>query len=759
MKSDKYAGLLKKIYAKAFSFVTDGGFLSFLVSLGVIVALTWPWVLHFNGEFLSHWDPPFHAWKLEFMAGRILAGDPFFLSSNTNVLYPQSGTLYFEALQWPPAFFAALLFAVTDMPSSVVYHLTLLFFWALSAPCMTAFLKELGSGKAMAVCGGVLFCILPWRISYAVEFQMELVFAIPLFYLFLYRFFRNPGVPTGIFLAGAWWLQAVCELYQAVFIAMTVPLIAVSFIACNFRILKNRKFWISSLCAAVAGIAFIGIMLFPYLTLRDAGAVKRDLHEVIRHSAQVFSYLCPAGKFAFWKMGARTDELDLYPTLAVLLGTFAAFCVWLRGLICQRKKLQITAVTAGAVLFGTFIIMSGVLHSGVHHDNSVCEYLWGRLPLLCVAAGAAICFIPDSKCSPAISFMRGLGGSALLCFCLSLGPEIETGLSKFTDTGSALTVANTLYVRSYDSWLPFLSGFRIASRFGVVVLFFMLTAAVTVLGGKIMPLGAKYRKLHIAVAVAMIVLVAFESVPADWGCKKYRPVDDVSDSRVINILEKRSDPFVLAMLPMGNRDAEGMRMFSLVRDRFLSVYAWGGYFPKFFYDMKTAAEGLRAEETHAMLSRIWPDCLLLVDKSWRYEVDAAKCSLYKEFIYEDELGVNIDIVRAFSSVAEKTDEDGRFALMRLLPLPPETNPVKMFRTDVAVEKPVVYAMISAAEQTKITVSLNGAPVLTADAEAGIPLEVKFNLDPNLLTKTSYNELGFLSSSGKISISSFRLSER
>ena len=47
----------------------------FLAAAALVVAVTWPWALHWRGEFLEHWDPPFHAWKLEFMARRILAGD------------------------------------------------------------------------------------------------------------------------------------------------------------------------------------------------------------------------------------------------------------------------------------------------------------------------------------------------------------------------------------------------------------------------------------------------------------------------------------------------------------------------------------------------------------------------------------------------------------------------------------------------------------------------------------------------------------
>ena len=119
----------KNIFAMLFSFV---------MAVVLILAITCPWFLHFQGEFLDHWDPPFHAWKLEFIAKRILAGDWFVQTTNTNMLYPYSGTFYYEALQWPPALFAAALFKFTTMPSELIYHVTLIVFWWLKLIGITA---------------------------------------------------------------------------------------------------------------------------------------------------------------------------------------------------------------------------------------------------------------------------------------------------------------------------------------------------------------------------------------------------------------------------------------------------------------------------------------------------------------------------------------------------------------------------------------------------------------------------------------------
>lgn len=117
----------------------------FLASAATIILLTYPWVLHFGDGFLNHWDPPFHAWKLKYMATEVLRGNLFFHNPNSNVLYPYSGTLFFEALQWPQALFGALILLFFPLCSDVLlYHISLIFFWALSAPCFYLLMKRMG---------------------------------------------------------------------------------------------------------------------------------------------------------------------------------------------------------------------------------------------------------------------------------------------------------------------------------------------------------------------------------------------------------------------------------------------------------------------------------------------------------------------------------------------------------------------------------------------------------------------------------------
>ena len=188
-----------------------GALLCLLAATACILALTWPWCLRFEGFFLDHWDPPFHAWKLEVMARKILDGDFGFRNRETTLFYPYSGTLYYEALTWPAALAAALLTEITRAAPEWIYHVVLIAFWSLSAPCMRQLLLSLGVGRAAAFAGGLLFCILPYRLSYANEFQMQMAFPAPLIYLLLRRLLAGGRIRDGIGLALMWWLLAVTE--------------------------------------------------------------------------------------------------------------------------------------------------------------------------------------------------------------------------------------------------------------------------------------------------------------------------------------------------------------------------------------------------------------------------------------------------------------------------------------------------------------------------------------------------------------------
>ena len=136
--------------------------LVFLLMLVAVLGMTWPWLQTFSNAMLNHWDPPFHAWKLEYVARAILNGHLLPPDGNTNMYYPYSGTLYYEALHWPQALLAAPLFGWLNLNPVLVYHVILVLFWALTGVCTWMLMLALGSTRRSALLGALVH---GWRSS------------------------------------------------------------------------------------------------------------------------------------------------------------------------------------------------------------------------------------------------------------------------------------------------------------------------------------------------------------------------------------------------------------------------------------------------------------------------------------------------------------------------------------------------------------------------------------------------------------------
>ncbi len=260
----------------------------------LILLMNWPWPRHFAGGFAHHFDPPFHAWKLTLVARHIRQGHILPPDGNTNCFFPSSRTLYYEALHWPQALVAAGLMAFTDNPV-LIYHLVLLLFWAASGLAMAGLLRELGAGRPAAALGAVLFCIIPYRVSYFVEFNMQLVVGLVLFLLCGVRFFRRPGFRNGLGLGMAFWLQATSELYQAIILVLAAPLIFLPLlVARRPRFFLDRRF-----CRGVAGFLLAVALTYPFVSgyreLHRRESFARGRQEMAFHCLEPASYLLTPG--------------------------------------------------------------------------------------------------------------------------------------------------------------------------------------------------------------------------------------------------------------------------------------------------------------------------------------------------------------------------------------------------------------------------------------------------------------------------------
>lgn len=716
------------------------GVLCFLLSLGLILALTWPWVLHFKGEFLNHWDPPFHAWKLEFIARRILAGDLFVSGGNTNMLYPHSGALYFEALQWPPAVFAAVLFGLTDMPSELVYHVTLVVFWALSAPCMFFFLRQLDCRPAASVFGAVAFCILPHRISYMVEFQMEMIFAMPLFFGFLIRFFRKQGIWDAIFAALSIWLFAVTELYEAVFAVMAVPFLALAYFTRTPSMLKSKQFWKSAAIAGVVGLCSVFVLLLPYLQQRDSGMVLRPFSEVRLHSAQPFTFFVPFGRFSPWHLNAKVDEFSQYPTLTIMaLCAIGAF-FWLRrhnGFWKKRTFSNLSTILPYvffALFFGTAILFQGKI---LPELRSLLR-LWVGFGVLFLISSIVASASHDDEETDRITFLRGFLAASVLFLFLSFGPSIMLGEGKH----AIVAYTNPVYGFCRNYCMPFLSGFRVVSRFDVLVLFFLVAVSACAFDSGSSLLGGFWkRKRGVCETVACLFLlgaISVESIPNESCVMKYRRIDNMQTSPAIHRLAESRPKCTLVVNPCGPRDLEGMRMFSLLKGDWFYIYVWGGYFPKYSQYLAGLIGQPDPTKLHEELSKFYPPCLLLNDKKNRFVYKSGLDEISPDRVFFQNGKPYLDYDKIYADIADLVDSDDRFSVFRVRPFRPVSAAQKIFRSDIGKKNPVLTCSIKTEPNAEIITKMNGKEIARTTANERGFVSIQSTLTPHLLEKSSFN---------------------
>ena len=725
----------------------------FAAAVAAIVAVTWPWALHFNGEFLSHWDPPFHAWKLEFMARRILAGDVFMASGNTNMLYPHSGALYFEALQWPMALFAAPFFGLTALPSEVIYHVTLLFFWALSAPCMFFLLRQLDCRLAPSCAGAIVFCILPWRISYMVEFQMEMVFALPIFFAFIIRFFKTPNICDAVLVAFSWWLLAVSELYEAVFAAMAAAIIAGVLISRAPEALIMRRFWFGAVAAGLVGGSLVCILLLPYSTLHSAGQVMRPMDEIAKHAVQPFSMFLPFGRFAFWTLNADHDEFSLYPTIPMSLLSLFGAAWWFARCTAHRRSRPFVFTLA------TLAFVSGLLFYGIaaliqFHAIVPTRHVLHKLKY----ASQFFLFAPlayalfGGECeSRRATFLKALFAVAVFFLLLSFGSTISFGAGRLAE----VSYPNYIYLYCYKKLLPFLSGFRVVSRFDVFVLFFLVCVSTVTLDALVRRLNGRTAAIvEFAAATALVLSVAFEAIPPRALVANYVKIDDQRRSPAIARLVERYPDVTIAALPCGPRRIEGMRMFTMIKGDWPYIYAWGGFFPNYSKHLMRLLMSLDAEESHAELSRLYPPCLVIVDCSIRVR----KKSPISQRYLDDGNARFVDFGKFCRDFADEVDGDERFSIFRLRPQPPTARASKIFRSDIARSRPHLRCAVSARPGAAVAFTLNGNGIGIADASPDGVADFSIQIPAKALTEAPFNEIAACAADGTpVSFAEFSLS--
>lgn len=691
-----------------------------------ILLLTWPWAKTFATGFIRHWDPPFHAWKLEYAAKQLLAGRLLPLDGNTNMYYPYSGAFYFEALHWPQAVVAAVLLGLTNAGPILVYHVVLIFFWALSGVCLWMLLRALGVSAVSAVLGALFFTLMPYRMSYQVEFNMQLCFAIPLFFFFFVRYFQRPCVGYACGMAVAWWLQATSELYQAVFLVLLLPFPILAMMSGRWSLIRSfKKFWLPVLAALILGGVLTFVWLWPYTIMLQSHTLTRGLKEISTHVLEPLSYLLAYGHDSvFGTIKARRDEMSVYPTLLLIVLSVVYLAFRFKIEREERAPRWYSALRYGRVL-ALLLFLLITLSLAFSFIPPHAARVYSLLPVLAVVLSIPLMF-NKGRSGLTGAFMNGLFASALFAFFMSFGPMILSSISKFS-------CVNSLYIWQYDLF-EFLHGFRVVSRFALFVLLWMTLAAT--FGLEELLRWANSRSKRSVVYTGVFVLLStfiFESIPT--SNRVIVPLPCPLESPVLSGLDKRTEPYVLAIVPMGARDWDSRHMLQVARNDRLSVYAWGGAYPHYTTQVLNALSGTNRNDLSkaaGLLRQLWPESLILEDKDISRNAPTP-------FNYTE----------AFSSLATVENEDNRFVLLRLNPeTRPEVELLKLIRHDYLVNNPQIAFTAVCAESEKqgiVWLDLNGCFVGKWEV-SNTPQTFRVILPDSLFSHYSPNRLRFHSES-------------
>ena len=697
--------------------------LTFLAYVIGIVAMTWPWLRTASSRVLDHWDPPFHAWKLHVAAAHALAGH-LLPPIDSNLYYPYPGAYYYEALHWPQGLFAAVLEALGANPV-LSYHVTFVFFWAFSGALFWALMRALGLGRAAAALGGLFFTLMPYRMSYLVEFNMQLAFGLPLFLFAALRYIQRPCARYVFLGALAWWLQATSELYQAVFMLATVPFLAAAVFGSNPRLVRDaRRFWLPLAVACALCGALSLLWLGPYLDVLDGGTLLRSDVEMRSHALEPFSYLRHEGFVSpLPSANAQGGEMCVYPTLALLA---LAVVEGVRRLLRRDEDDELCssastsrhsrifpglAVSAACVS----LALLALARAGFMPETLLAAAAWVAVATL--FAALVLLAIPGTK--PERRFFGALGASALLCFFLSFGPSIA-------DRVAGVAVWNPIFTFALRCFHA-LRGFRVIARFSVFVELFLCMAAACCLDYALR--RCRSVLCRAGVAVAALALFLLECIPA--SSIKTRPVRAVSESVAIRAFDALPDgPHVLAIVPMGVRELDSEHMLMIERNDRLGVYAWGGTYPTYTMALQRAfAEiplGGNCANAAELLRQLWPEALILEDRRSFPTI------------------IPVDYAARFGPLVETLCDDGDFKLLRVVPdSEPRKEFLRLVRHDLLVRNPAAsFTLVAHDKPAIVWLDLNGRPVGRWVVDRGEVREVALSLPEETFVRGNPNRLRF-----------------
>jgi hypothetical protein len=676
---------------------------AFSVLLGwAILFSVKPWRAYFyDGLPANHWDPQLMDTWMAWNAHNILRGHFLIPDYHINFFYPHSYVLAFSELLWPQSFVYALSYVLTGN-HFFCFNACMLFFWTLSGVLMYVLLRSLDISRIVSALGGFIYCLMPFRMPYYLEFNMQLVFIFPLLLLVSLHWLKNPSWRNSLWFCFCYFLAATSCIYYTLMAIVMMAFVFIAFLAGNTALFRQRTFYVSSVLLLVGCLSVTAIYLHPYALLRIQGGYQRSMADYLHYFAQPMQYLDTQWSvFLKWLKLPQPSfaETHLFPGTVLCLLTLL-FLVYDSVHFCRNYKAVpkigrwIAAAKAILWLFFWTAILVNTFWEKELWLVSAEPYLHPAAFALIGLYLAGLFFLTDKE-RASDKLLAALSAAAVLCFFISCGPFISTGPDK-----NILQLAHGIFA-DLLAWNPLFGAVRVLTRFSIVILTYLVIAGCFAFN------RLALRQKHILwLAPALILMVFYEAREMRPACEFTRSFPDPARSKVLHAAYNLPGNNVFFQLPIGMRTVDANVVMSTIGKFSLIVDGLSGFIPDFYGKLWHWEENQwRVDNMLDWAGDVWPTPYVIIDRPSVFFLEAG---WHKPFPWE-----------TLKQYGDLIEEDDVYSLYRpKQQISSEERIIRYIRTDLLkVNRLLTFkARHTDASPCSLSVSLNHHPV-----SAGIPL--------------------------------------
>jgi len=566
-----------------------------------------PWRAYFFTGLADHWDPRLMGEWMAWNAHNILQGHILLPNYNANFFYPHSYTLAFSELLWPESFLYAAIYHFSHN-LFLSFNATMLFFWALSGPVIYQLLREFSLSRAVCFLGAFIFCLMPYRMRYFVEFNMVLVFIIPLLIWLWIRWLRRPTTGNALWFIAGFWLAATSCLYFTIMAAIILCFISIVYLRNTPDLLHKRQFWVSTSVLAAGCTAIAGIFLYPYVLLRLNGGYTRTTADYLKHHAQAMQYLDTGSSILLRSIfpipTPRWSETYLFPGTVLCILTLTFLVTRFLSAADRTQPVKKSALVQKGLKFTLWIIFWTTILCHAFHITApwlpFCDrslYAISFALLILYAADLLVWYDGDRN----RMILAAMATAAVFCFFISLGPLITVGRDAIR-----LDIARGPFA-DISTWVPLFEAVRGLTRFSIVVLIYLIVAGCFTLDRLV---GKNHRLIYLF--PLLIALMFFDATKMRY---QYVDYTDVVHSEVINNIQDLPREKVIFQMPAAERTVDATIAMATINTCPLLINGYSGFVPDDYQNLYAwEKKGWQLDKITSWLSQIWPSVYLVLDK-------------------------------------------------------------------------------------------------------------------------------------------------